>query len=46
MENILLIAAVAAGALLIWWVVRKAFKLALLAGIVVVGFLIWYFLIA
>ncbi|MFQ5967639.1 MAG: hypothetical protein ACE5MI_08500 [Acidimicrobiia bacterium] len=43
MDNVLLIAAIAIGALAVFWVVRKVFKLALLAAVVGAGFLIWYF---
>jgi hypothetical protein len=41
MENLPLILAVVAGALVIWWMIKKAVKLALYAGVAAVGFYLW-----
>ena len=45
MDNVTLILAIAGGALAVFWLFRKVFKLALLAAIAGVAFLIWYFII-
>jgi hypothetical protein len=41
MENLPLILAVVAGALVVWWMIKKAVKLALYAGVAAVGFYLW-----
>jgi hypothetical protein len=41
MENLPLILAILAGVLVVWWVIKKAVKLALYAGVAAVGFYVW-----
>ncbi len=46
MDSLLLILAIVGGGLALFWVFRKVFKLALVAAIIGVGLLIWYFFIS
>ena len=41
MENLPLILTVVAGALVVWWMIKKAMKLALYAGVAALGFYLW-----
>jgi hypothetical protein len=41
MDNLPLILSILAGVLVVWWVIKKAVKLALYAGVAAVGFYLW-----